>query len=134
MSVDVLCPLCKYYSIYPFCALGGSGVMCMLMVDDSIYQGLSRVGNLRTIVHMGEVLSFATLDQCPNLPNGEEANSQHEPSCDEIILVSGAWRFYVEGKRVGVRWRARNVLFNVHKYYFETPQANIRSDLRRDRF
>ena len=80
-------------------------VMCMLMADDSIYQGLSRVGNLRTIIHMEEVSLFATLDQWPNLPNGEEANSQHEPSCDDIIFVSGAWRVYLEDERVGVRWR-----------------------------
>ena len=47
-------------------------VICILMADNSIYQGLSLVGNLWTSVHMGEVSSFATLDQWPNLHNGDK--------------------------------------------------------------
>ena len=55
----VLCPLSIFHSIYPVCALGGGRwcappiVMDVVMVDNSIYEGLSLVGNLRTIALLG---------------------------------------------------------------------------------
>ena len=51
------CPLFIFYSIYPFCALegGGGGGCCAppvvrywVMVDNSIYEGLSTDGNFMT--------------------------------------------------------------------------------------
>ena len=56
--MDVLCPLSMFHSINHFCALGGSGdvhhmLLGVLMVDDSIYRGLSLVGNLRTSARLG---------------------------------------------------------------------------------
>ena len=49
--------------------------MCMLMEDDIIYQGISRVGNLRTIVHMVEVSSFLRGTNVLTFPMGRKLTS-----------------------------------------------------------
>ena len=58
--MDVLFPLSISYIIYSLCACGGEGRLCaqpvvmyMVIADDSIYEGLSLVGNFRTITRVG---------------------------------------------------------------------------------
>ena len=56
--MDVQCPLSISHIINPFLYLGERWcappvVMEVVMVDDIIYEGLSFVGNLRTIARVG---------------------------------------------------------------------------------
>ena len=56
--MNIQCPLSIPFSIYHFCALGGTVgappvVTYVAMVADIIYEGRSLVGNLRTIARVG---------------------------------------------------------------------------------